>query len=203
MKIKKGDIVARISYGEDIIFVVDKIIQNTESSNSAVLKGLAVRIEADAPLDDLRIINNRQVRKFIKQIDNRLDEKAKEYLSAKNSTKCREERIYTGKILHLDGDKRYSEKSSRFYKKLGLNAIVKNVPEYKQPQMVESLLNKYNPDILVVTGHDAMIKGGTNYNNIYNYRNSKHFINTVIEARKWGKTSHKLTIFARCMSEFF
>jgi hypothetical protein len=26
--------------------------------------------------------------------------------------------IYTGKILHLDGDRRYSEKASRYYRKL-------------------------------------------------------------------------------------
>ena len=45
----------------------------------------------------------------------------------------RENRIkevtYTGKILHLDGDKKYSEKSMLYYRKMGLNAIVKNVPE--------------------------------------------------------------------------
>jgi len=138
-----------------------------------------------------------------KNIDNRLDERAKEYLLDKNKSNLREERIYTGKILHLDGDRRYSEKSSKFYKKLGLNAIVKNIPEYKQPQVVVSLLNRYNPDILVITGHDEMIKDGTDYNNIYNYRNSKYFIKTVIEARKWGQTSNKLTIFARCLPELF
>ena len=35
--------------------------------------------------------------------------------------------IYTGRILHLDGDKRYSEKSNIYYKKMGLKAIVKNI----------------------------------------------------------------------------
>ena len=33
--------------------------------------------------------------------------------------------IQTGRILHLDGDRRYSEKTARHYKKMGLNAIVK------------------------------------------------------------------------------
>ena len=103
--------------------------------------------------------------------------------------------------MHLDGDKKYSEKSYKYYNKTGLNAIVKNIAENKQPQVVFSLLNKFNPDILIITGHDAMLKNGSNYNNIYNYRNSRHFINTVIEARKWGKTSDKLVIFARCMSK--
>jgi spore coat assembly protein len=61
------------------------------------------------------------------------------------------EKIVTGKILHLDGDKKYSEKSAYYYRKLGLNAVVKNIPEYKQPKVVYSLLKMYNPDILVIT----------------------------------------------------
>ena len=32
---------------------------------------------------------------------------------------------------------------------------------------------------LVVTGHDGMIKRNVGYYDIYNYRNSKHFIETV------------------------
>ncbi len=66
--------------------------------------------------------------------------------------------VYTGRILHLDGDKRYSEKAKLHYKKLGLYAIVKNIPEYKQHLMLNGLLKKYKPDILVITGHDEMIK---------------------------------------------
>mgnify|MGYP004624749391 CR=1 FL=1 len=53
------------------------------------------------------------------------------------------ERIITGKILHLDGDRRYSQKSYNYYKKMGLNAIVKNIPEYKQPRVVYKLLKIY------------------------------------------------------------
>ena len=56
---------------------------------------------------------------------------------------------YTGKILHLDGDKKYSEKTARYYKKMGLNAVVKNIAESKQPQLVIPLLSKYTPDILI------------------------------------------------------
>ena len=58
-------------------------------------------------------------------------------------------------------------------KKFGLNAIVKNIPEYRQPRVVYKLLKIYRPDILIITGHDGMIKRGTNFNDIYNYRNSK------------------------------
>ena len=69
-----------------------------------------------------------------------------------------QEKIITGKILHLDGDRKYSEKSYIYYKKIGLNAIVKNIPEYKQPRVVYNLLEAYRPDILVITGHDRYDK---------------------------------------------
>lgn len=105
----------------------------------------------------------------------------------------------TGKILHLDGDKRYSEKTLRYYKKLGLHAIVKNVSESKQPQIIIPLLEKYNPNILVITGHDTMLKPGRGFFDINNYRNSKYFISSVINARKWQNSSDKLSIFARGM----
>ena len=87
---------------------------------------------------------------------------------------------------------------------MGLNAIVKNIPEYKQPRIVYKLLKIYQPDILIITGHDGMIKRGTNFNDIYNYRNSRHFINTVKEARKYDKDNNKETvIFAGACQSYF
>lgn len=110
----------------------------------------------------------------------------------------------TGIILHLDGDKRYAEKSAKYYKKLGLHAIVKNISESKQPEVIKSLLSKYQPDIVVITGHDKMIKNSRNYNDIYNYRNSKHFMNTVLMARDWEReTGHEITIFAGACQSFY
>lgn len=38
MKIKKGDIVARISYGKDILFVIDRVIKLKESESYVILK---------------------------------------------------------------------------------------------------------------------------------------------------------------------
>lgn len=108
-----------------------------------------------------------------------------------------------GKILHLDGDRRYSEKTLRYYKKIGLNAVVKNITESKQPQMVIPLLQKYQPDILVITGHDSMIKNGRNYFDIYNYRNSKYFVESVINARKWQNSSDRLVVFAGACQSFY
>lgn len=101
------------------------------------------------------------------------------------------------------GDKRYSEKTLKYYKKIGLNAIVKNIAESKQPQYVIPLLSKHTPDILVITGHDSMLKNGKNLLDIYNYRNSKHFVSSVINARKWQNSSDKLVIFAGACQSFY
>ena len=104
--------------------------------------------------------------------------------------------------MHIDGDKKYSEKSFRYYQKLGLNVIVKNIPEYRQPRVIYSLLKVYKPDILVVTGHEGMIKKGTGFYDLYNYRNSRYFVETVKEARRYDKeTGKNLVIFARGMSK--
>ena len=66
----------------------------------------------------------------------------------------------------------YSEKTEKYYKKRGLNYIVKHVMEFRQPMVVRNLLQRYRPDILVVTGHDGMIKSGKNFNDINNYNNN-------------------------------
>ena len=207
MEIKKGDIVGRKSYNKDILFVVEKIIKSSNTNAIAILKGLNIRIQADSDIDDLELIekevideNEKRLEKRflakIQQKDNIQGEKAEWF---KRSNKV----IYTGKILHLDGDKRYSEKSSMFYKKMGLKAIVKNISENRQASVVTNLINKYKPDILVVTGHDGMIKSGTGYNDIYNYRNSKYFIKTVQQARKIKSSKEDLVIFAGACQSYY
>ena len=114
------------------------------------------------------------------------------------------EEIIPGKILHLDGDKKYSAKSYYYYKKLGLNAIVKTIPEYKQPRVVYSLLEIYSPDILIITGHDSMIKRNVGYYDVQNYKNSRHFIQTVKEARRYDADYQKNTvIFAGACQSYF
>lgn len=198
LRIKKGDYVARISYGKDILFVVDKIIKLKNSEDYAILKGVTVRIEADAPITDIEKVSEYAIKRAEKKVDELLFKRIDNH-----KTNYRNYAVKTGKILHLDGDRRYSEKSMRYYKKMGLHAIVKNIPEYKQPTIVRELLQRYNPDILIITGHDAMLKKGINYSNIYNYRNSKNFMKTVQEARKWARSSKKLVIFAGACQSFF
>lgn len=212
-KIKKGDIVGRNSYGKDILFVVEKIIKNSRNEYIAILKGVTLRIVADAPLEDLTVIEKERIannmRSLETKLQNRINRCVKIQGECKNIFKRKflgrsTEEITTGKILHLDGDKRYSQKSAKYYQKIGLNAIVKNVPENRQSIVIIDLLNRYQPDILVITGHDGMIKNGTGYNDIYNYRNSKYFINAVREAKKWVQESGKdLVIFAGACQSYY
>ena len=183
-EIKKGDNVTRNSYNNDIIFKVDKIIKTSNNVKVAILKGIDIRIVADAQIQDLKLVSRQEKQdseaefeKKFKKINNNDDERIKGI-------------IKTGKILHLDGDKKYAGKSIMYYKKMGLNAVVKNIAENKQPKVIKQLLMLYNPDILVITGHDGMIKNNAT-NDIFNYRNSRHFIETVKQAREFEKISKK------------
>lgn len=206
-KIKKGDIVARKSHNLDILFSVEKIIRSTNGMRIAILKGITTRIVADAYLNDLVVLDSKEVDDSLRSLDikiedriNRLIKKGKEKFQYKERNF---QDIKTGKILHLDGDKFYSEKSARYYRKVGLNAIVKNIPENKQHLIVKDYINKYKPDILVLTGHDGMIKTGTKYGDLGNYRNSKYFVKGVMEARKICPSSNRLAIFAGACQSFF
>ena len=210
--IKKGDIVGRLSYGKDILFTVERIIEKTDGNKIAILKGITVRVEADAPIQDLELVQKNVVQNNLRNLDYKLDERIKKYenkilfsfnLLKKSKDKRSIEITHTGTILHLDGDKKYAEKSARYYKKVGLKAIVKHIPENKQAQVVSSLLEKYKPDILVITGHDGMIKNNKNFSDIFNYRNSRHFVNTVQEARRWSGTRTDLVIFAGACQSFY
>ena len=196
-KIKIGDIVGRKSYNKDILFRVKNIIDTT-NGQIAILIGVIERVEADSKVSDLEKVDRDRIKEDLINIQKRIENKIGQIDISKKKY------IITGKILHLDGDKKYSEKSYRYYKKLGLDAIVKNIPEYKQPKVVYKLLKVYKPDILVITGHDGMLKKTSRYNDVYNYRNSKYFIETVKEARKYDKeTDKKLVIFAGACQSYF
>ena len=201
-EIRKGDIVTRNSYGNDILFKIKRVLKLSNGQKIAILKGIDVRIEADAPIEDLQLATKEEHNRCEKELENRIKNKIKESLP--KSENRQKEIIYTGKILHLDGDKKYSQKSIMYYNKMGLNAIVKNIPENRQPRAVYRLLSIYKPDILVITGHDGMIKNGARYKDIFNYRNSRHFIETVKEARKYDEVNgKKLVIFAGACQSYF
>lgn len=157
-KIKRGDIVARKSHNKDILYSVENILKSSHGIQIAILKGITIRIVTDAYIDDLVLLDTKEVDDSLRSLDIKIEDRINSLLK-KGKTKVKDkernfDNIKAGKILHLDGDKLYSEKSARYYKKVGLNAVVKNIPENKQHILVKDYINKYNPDILVLTGHD-------------------------------------------------
>jgi len=71
------------------------------------------------------------------------------------------------------------------------------------PSVVLQYLNEVNPDILVLTGHDAYYDRQGNLNDINNYKNSKYFARSVQIARNYEKSHEKLVIIAgACQSDY-
>ena len=186
--IKNGDIVSRKSHNNDILFHVEHV--NYEK-NIVKLKGVVVRIEADSSIDDLVMADETRINDVEGVVERIINSNIKS-----KSNKY-------GKILHLDGDKSYSKKTEQYYKNRGLNYIVKHITESRQPLEVEKLIKTARPDILVITGHDGMIKKGRNYTDINNYRNSKHFVNCVRAARRINSDKNQLIIFAGACQSFY
>lgn len=207
-EIKTGNVVKFNNHVNPEIYAVDKIEDNG-ISKIAILKGITHRIETSGNIQELEIVDlnklNKVLENFETKINTRTDQLLENYKKLDNIyDKTREEKYrISEKILHLDGDKEYANKSSRIYSKFGLNAIVKNIKENRQPLEIRGLLDKYKPEILIITGHDGMINKRKFYNDIMNYRNSRYFIKTVEEARKWERGSKKIAIFAGACQSYY
>lgn len=65
--IKAGDVVARNSYGCDIYFKVVGLYTGPDGKEYAWLKGLDLRLEATASLDDLVVVDPQAVAEHLKQ----------------------------------------------------------------------------------------------------------------------------------------
>ena len=177
-----GDYVTRISYDNDILFEIIDI-----KDDNYILKGVSVRLYADSPKNDLLICKQTEDSdNFIPCIDEYRDLDRNEYF------------YLPGIVLHLDGDKDYLDKCMKFYKKNKIRSYGLFVREEEMPLKVFALLKKYNPDILVLTGHDSFSR-----NKRDKYKNTSSFVDSVIEARKFEKSHDKLFIIAgACQSNY-
>lgn len=185
MTIKKGDLVTRNSYNNDIVFKVIKIVDEVY-----YLKGEEVRLFADSNLEDLQIYG-----KEVKHDDGE---------KLNNLSEDRDDYFYLpGKVLHLDGDDEYLKRCMDFYNKNRILAIGKKINEEEMPKNIVKLLKEYKPDIVVITGHDAYYFKNGDKENLNNYRNSSNFIKTVSAAREYEKSHEKLVIIAgACQSNY-
>ena len=102
--------VLRISHNRDIIFIITKI-----EDDIAYLEGIYVRLLADAPITDLELASNEDIRKN--------DLKDKEYEQKIIDGVRRKKGFITGKVVHIDGDKKYLDKCLNLYKKLNVYAV--------------------------------------------------------------------------------
>jgi spore coat assembly protein len=222
---KIGDTVVRKSYNKDIIFRIIGFEIDENNQKIAVLKGVAFRILADSTIDDLEKVNDTEVKDLLidKDIETRIYKsikKSKEInkklnramqksgnASKQSATQSQGQSINSygmpGKVLHLDGDPEYLKICLDVYTKLGIPAIGKAIPENLQYKEVRSLLEQYNPSILVITGHDPLINSKGSKKDLKNYKNTSSFIKAIKEARKYDPSLDSLVIFAgACQSNY-
>lgn len=201
-----GDIVARKSYNKDVTFkIID--IKEKDGQYNVILKGINIRIIADANIDDLeiaeessgsqdKILNTRVNEAIKKAMVLRSDFRDKSEKSLK--VKAKNELMFgrPGKILHVDGDCEYMETCLKVYKQLSLDAVGKAVAERDQPDIIVDLVKEIKPDIVVLTGHDSVLKEPRDYLDLDNYRNSKYYLESVKNLRNYNSSYDELVIFA-------
>ncbi|RQD74679.1 MAG: sporulation peptidase YabG [Candidatus Syntrophonatronum acetioxidans] len=208
MEFKKGDIVSRYSYNNDVLF---KIVEIDNKMEKAVLKGIHVRLAADAPLKDLKKVTERELNLIREQyakksrqcINKIFKQRTMNRRNLRNPSKSRESFFeLPGKVLHLEGDEDYLDECLKAYKNLNIEVKGLFVPEKRQPEVVEELLIKIRPDILILTGHDAYIPG-KEFLKVSSYRNSKYFIRATEIARKYEPGKDSLVIIAGACQSYY
>ncbi len=187
MEFKIGDYVSRNSYDNDIVFVIVDI------KEEVILKGVSMRLVATSPIEDLALVNELREDEFVSKVCN------DEYFCGD-----RNDFFYLpAKVLQLDADGSYLDKCLEFYKRNSVMAFGKVLKEEDMASNVIRYLEEYKPDILIITGHDALKKGRLDNKDVNSYKNTKYFVNAVNEARKYEKSHEKLLIIAgACQSNY-
>lgn len=211
-----GDLVVRKSHGGDIVFKVTDIKSDEQGSFHCFLKGLYLRLLADSPIDDLQRINAEQLRNEILKMENNHNENLSRVMQRRNMEREQVEMMRSeitkkysffdlpGKVLHLDGDEEYLRLCLKGYAQLKIEAEGRFIDEAKQPEAVIDLIKEVRPDIVVLTGHDALIGGGKkDLKDLHNYRNSKYYVQAVRNARLICPSRDDLVIFAGACQSYF
>ncbi|MCY9592412.1 sporulation peptidase YabG [Paenibacillus chitinolyticus] len=210
---RQGDLATRKSYGNDIIFRIQEI-----DTTRAILRGVDFRLLADAPISDLSRVTAardsdfprvnlprvgetiRSIRQFRQELYQLNDNLVRNKLP--ENTQYFE---MPGKILHLDGDPNYLRKSMNLYGELRIPAEGFYVNESQMAATLQRLLPQVKPDIVVVTGHDGLLKNRKklDVHQLDSYKNSLHFVRAVQVARQYQNNRDALTIVAgACQSHF-
>lgn len=190
MEWKVGDLVTRESHQNDMVFKILEI-----EDEICYLKGLNIRLCADSPLSDLK--------KY--QEDDDIEEE-KPFLNRvkPDIVLNRDDYFYLpGKILHIDGDEEYLKRCLEYYENSNIWAIGIVEKEENVPKNIRNWLEEYNPNIVIITGHDAFYNKKGDKENLAAYKNSANFVKSIQEARKYEKSHEKLIIIAgACQSDY-
>ena len=177
---KVNDLVTRYSYNHDIVFRIIKI-----ENGIAYLKGEVIRLLATANIKDLKLASNKSMLLEVPRLE-------------ENELRTG---IIPGLILHIDGDEHYLKKAMQAYKEYNVPAIGCFINEDNIPFKIKELLLKHHPDIVVITGHDAL--EGENKNDINSYRHSLDFVKAVLEARSYQSNKDSLIIIAGACQSYY
>ncbi|WP_010279416.1 sporulation peptidase YabG [Paenibacillus senegalensis] len=209
---KQGDLVMRKSYGGDVIFKIEAM-----TKDNAWLRGVNFRLLADSPHHDLERVTSTRFYKHEEMFEEQTNESVRSLKepsawkrTGRTQGKSKQTRLQSyfelpGKVLHLDGDPRYLKKSMELYNQLKVPAKGFHMHETNMADALYQLLPEIHPDIVVITGHDGLIKNRPNHNlmDINNYKNSHNFVNAVRVARQYEKNRDSLIIIAgACQSHF-
>jgi spore coat assemly protein len=201
---KQGDLVVRKSYGGDVLFKIQEL-----TSQKALLKGIEYRLLADSPIYDLSTV---QADSYV--IDPTIGLKTAEAMRSISQYRKNREKgtssTYSyfevpGKVLHLDGDPVYLQKSMHLYSQLRVPAEGFYVSESNMAEALIQLLPQMKPDILIITGHDGILKDRKNsdLHNLESYKNSHHFVNAIHAAREYERNRDSLVIIAGACQSFY
>lgn len=209
---KQGDLVTRKSYGGDVIFRIHSM-----EMRLAILRGVDYRLLADAPLADLSVVEPTEPFRYPPTAAPLAQEALHRWQLVQAALKQREQTPIgdsskkptsyfevPGKVLHLDGDASYLRKCMALYGELRVPAEGFYVPEPEMANALYRLLPQIRPDIVVITGHDGLLKTRKHdIANLNSYKNSLNFVNAVNAARHFERSRDGLTIVAgACQSHF-
>lgn len=200
--LRVGDIVTRKSYGGDMQFKVTDIVTGTDGRSTCILRGLIYRIMADCDIADVQPIDKKNALGNIYRELHRATPAESVKKNENSIPAIKWMRGRSGNILHIDSSAEFLTMCTDTYKEEGIRANGVVVGEREQPQMVRKLLERYRPDILVLTGHDS-IKKGANPNSLESYTNSRYFIDSVKIARKYKSDPNELFIFAGACQSYY
>ncbi len=187
-----GNYVVRKSYKKDIVFVISEL-----AGNNANLIGYSTRLVADAPLDDLIKVGEKEIdiekKKMKKMVEN--------VRKSNRKRKAQFSKYLPGRILHIDGDAGYLRTCQNVYSKMKIPAQCFFVNEEDIPREILKFVKKLRPNIIVITGHDSFNKGDKR--DIHNYKNSKYFVEAVKKIREYSPSyEYPIIIAGACQSHF-